>query len=191
MKTRLLAALLSGSILGAGITYLMMQDGGSSSKSAKTDVRSESSGESFGSDVLLPSELIGKLKRALETIESNSDEFHTLSRKRENGVPPLSKTDEERLHQLRSEHAAFHELTYQVVRKLKVGNSVFSYPGLLTLSEISLNEQSNTYSFGFLAGYDSYEGGPSWHPRTLTVRFDGRGLITGIDEFRSVKMVTE
>jgi len=134
---------------------------------------------------------IAKAKIAITNFRGNNEEFRSLNKRQEAGINPLEEKEKERLTQIRSERAAYLELNRQVVGLLKVGESVFTYPGLLALSEVDFNERSNTYSLRLVIAYKGYEGGIERHPTYRIIEFDEDGRITAIKEFATVKMVTD
>ncbi len=78
-----------------------------------------------------------------------------------------------------------------VVSRLKTGESVFSYPGLLSLAEIDYDKKARSYSIRLVVKYDRYELDAERHPKYQIVTFDEKGLITSIKEFATVNMVGE
>jgi len=132
---------------------------------------------------------IVKAKIATTAISKSYEEYRLLCRQEDAGIKPLK--EKVRLTQIRSEREASLELNRQVVGLLKLGESVFTYPGLLALSEVDYNEQSNEYSMRLVVDYRGYEGGSAEHPTYRVIEFGEDGRITAIEEFATVKMVTE
>lgn len=134
---------------------------------------------------------IAKAKFATTTVSRSYEEFRSLSKQQEDGIKPLGAEEKERLTRFWSERRAFLDLNRQVVDLIKVGESVFSYPGLLALSEVKFNERDNKYSIRLVIAYKGYEGGMEKHPTYRIIEFDEAGRITEIKEFATVKMITE
>ena len=134
---------------------------------------------------------IAKAKIAITNFRGNNEEFRSLCKRQEAGIEPLGEKEKERLTQIRSERTAFLDLNRQVVGLLKVGESVFTYPGLLALSEVDFNERNNKYSLRLVIAYKGYEGGIERHPTYRIIEFDEDGRITAIKDFATVNMVTE
>ena len=134
---------------------------------------------------------ITKAKIAATRVDNNNEEFRSLCKQQEDGIKPLGDEEKEKLTRIWAERKAFLELNRQVAGLLKVGDSVFSYPGLLSLSEVSFNKRSNKYSMRLVIDFKGYEGGVAKFPTYRIVEFDEAGRITEIKEFATVKMVTE
>ena len=135
--------------------------------------------------------IIAKAKAATTTESRSYEEFRTLSKQQEDGFKPLGAEEKEKLTRFWSERRALLDLNRQVVDLIKVGESVFSYPGLLALSEVEFNKRDNKYSIRLVIDYKGYEGGMEKHPTYRIIEFDEAGRITAIKEFATVKMVTE
>lgn len=136
-------------------------------------------------------EAIRKAKIAATKVDNNNEELRSLIKQQESGIKPLADEEEEKLRRIWAERKALLELNRQVAGLLKVGNSVFSYPGLLSLSEVSFTERSNKYSMRLVIDFKGYEGGVAKFPTYRIVEFDEAGRITDIKEFATVKMVTK
>lgn len=136
-------------------------------------------------------ETITKAKAAMTKARASAEELSVLQRRESDGVRPLKKSENKQLAKLLADRYAATELNRQIAGMLKVGDSVFTCPGLLSLSEVSFDEATNRYSLQLVVAYDSYEGGPPRFPRNRIIEFDDHGRITALSEFATVKMVTE
>jgi hypothetical protein len=135
--------------------------------------------------------IIAKANVATTAVSRSYEEYRTLSKQQEAGVNPLTEKEKKRLAQIWTERRASLELMRQVAGLLKVGESILSYPGLLTLSEVEFNGRDNKYSMRLVIDYKGYEGGVERHPTYRIVEFNEEGRITEIEEFETVRMVTE
>lgn len=135
--------------------------------------------------------IISKAKIASGKVSKSNEEFRALCKKQENGIIPMDEKDKENLARIWSDRRASLEFSRQVAELLRVGDSVFSYPGLLALSDVDYNERVNKYSIRLITDYKSYEGGVARHPTYRIVEFDEEGRITEIKEFATVKMITK
>ena len=134
---------------------------------------------------------IARAEIAANAVSSHNEEFLSLCKKQEDGTKPLGDKEKKKLAQIWSEQKSLLELNRRIVDLIKVGESVFLYPGLLALSEVNFNQRDNNYSIRLVTDYRGYEGGMERHPTFQIVTFDEAGRITEIKELATVKMLTE
>lgn len=135
--------------------------------------------------------IISKAKNASGKVSKSNEVFRSLCKQQEDGIIPMGEKDKEKLARIWSDRRASLEFNRQVAELLRVGNSVFSYPGLLALSDVDYDERGNKYSIRIVTDFKGYEGGVARHPTYRIVEFDEVGRIAEIKEFATVKMITK
>jgi hypothetical protein len=182
--------------------FVMAVSCGKAGNSTQNAAQGQHDQESPPPPIVAAREAIAEADRAIYRVDFDNEEFQTIIRRKGAGEK-LSDTEQERLNQLVTERNESLRLTQQIVSMLKVGNSVFSYPGLLSLAKVSFEEkgdntqyfyrkkaarQCDTYSMQSVIGYDAFEGGVATIPRHLIIEFDQLGNITALEEFATVKL---
>ena len=104
---------------------------------------------------------------------------------------PLPSAQSARLKELEAEYQSAIDAARKVIAKLRAGDSVFAYPGLLSISPIFYNADTHTYAFQLQEGFSSFEGVADHMPDYFVVTFDQTGRITETHRFRSADSLSK
>jgi hypothetical protein len=141
-----------------------------------------------------PTNIVSEAEVALRRLERINIELNEIFRKKEDGYRGgigLTDLEKKREKELYEERSVCLTQTKKVAEMLKVGTSVFSYSGLIALSDIEYDPKKNVYSMRLVISYRHYEDGESRHPTYKVIEFDHVGLITRIEDFATVRMVRD
>ena len=139
-------------------------------------------------------DLVSEVQVALRRLDSADNELNVLFRKKADGESRgigLTGLEKKREEELYEERSVCLTQTKKLAETLKVGTSIFSYPGLIALSDIDFDSEKNVYSMYLVISYRRFEDGEVRHRTYRVIKFDHAGLITNLEDFASVSMVMD
>lgn len=140
-----------------------------------------------------PTNIVSEAQASLRRLDRINNELNEIFRKKTDGYRGgigLTGPEKKREKELYEDRSACLTQTKKVAEMLKVGTSVFSYPGLVALSKIDFDVKRNVYTIRLVIDYRRYEDGEERHPTYRLIEFSNEGLITALKDFATVRMVT-
>lgn len=115
---------------------------------------------------------------AIEAVTAHETELFKLRALAQNSKKSLSAAQRTRLNELEAESDTATSSFGMISSKLRVGDSVFSCPGLLALGSVTYDVPTKTYSLRIISGWSYYELGTTLYRRFYLITFDPKGRIT-------------
>jgi hypothetical protein len=97
----------------------------------------------------------------------------------------LTPSQSARLKELEAEFQSALSANRKVIGKIKTGDLVFSYPGLLAIAPVFYNAYNRTYLFQIQEGFSMVEGVKDRQPDFFVITFDSTGRITETHRYRT------
>ncbi len=114
---------------------------------------------------------------AIEVATAHETELFKLRALAKSSKKSLPAAQRTRLHELEAESDSATSLLGMVSSQLRVGDSVFSYPGLLALGRVTYDVPTKTYKLRIISGWSHYEDGTKLYRRFYLITFEPEGRI--------------